>query len=476
MIMADSKPSSPAPIAIIGGGLAGLTLSIGLSHNNIPHQIYESAGAFAEIGAGIALGPNSVKALQLLDPAINDGFKKCVTYNDGVETDEFGSSLGPKSAEWLDMRIGMRDGFNDLITTVTHKGSSIPGRACFHRARFLDELLKLIPPSTAQFGKALRSIKPAEDQEENLVLHFADSTTATASAVIACDGIKSVVRRSLLEEYPGHPALRPQSTGEFAYRAMFTKERFVSLTKGRLSPGKGTLFCGDHGYIVMYPVEKGAFMNMVAIKHEPRPSESNANHSQYFTPSVKEEANWVQPVTTETVIADFANWGEPIQALLSEIQRPERWALFDHLPAPTYVKGKVVIMGDAAHASTPHQGQGAGMAFEDSFVLSGVLGKVLGPSREGAEASASTVNAKIEACFRAYDAVRRPRTQKLCKTSREMGEMIEYVAPEFGDDLAKIKDNLDQRMDWIWDVDLPAEVQRAIDIANGILQDTTKCR
>jgi len=366
----------------------------------------------------------------------------------------------------------MASRFNDLITTVTHKGSPTPGRACFHRARFLDELLRLIPPSTAQFGKALRSIKPAEDQDENLVLHFADGTTATASAVIACDGIKSIVRRSLLEDYPDHPALRPQSTGEYAYRGMFTKERFVSLTKGRLTPGKGTIFCGDHGYIVMYPVEKGAFMNMVAIKHEPLPSEYAAEDSQSFTPSVKEEANWVQTVTTETVIADFADWGEPIQALLSQIERPERWALFDHLPAPTYVKGNLVLMGDAAHASTPHQGQGAGMAFEDSLVLSGVLGKVLGPNRERPEVPTSTVNAKIEACFRAYDAVRRPRTQKLCKTSREMGEIMEYIAPGFGDDLTKIKDNLDQRMDWIWDVDLQAEVQQAVDIAQEILQDT----
>ncbi|KAK4946507.1 hypothetical protein LTR10_014359 [Elasticomyces elasticus] len=445
--MTESEPSSLPPIAVIGGGLAGLTLSIGLSHNNIPHQIYESASAFAEIGAGIALGPNSVKALQLLDPAINDGFKKCVTYNDGVETDEDGNGLGPKSAEWMDIRVGMKDGF-------------------------LDELLKLIPPSTAQFGKALRSIESAEDQDENLILHFADGTTAIASAVIACDGIKSVVRRSLLEDYPSHPASRPQPTNEYAYRGMFTNERFASLTKGHLSPGKGTIFCGDHGYIVMYPVEKGAFMNMVAIKREPDPSESAAVGSQSFTPSVKEEANWVQPVTTETVISDFADWGEPIQALLSQIERPERWALFDHLPAPTYVRGKVVVMGDAAHASTPHQGQGAGMAFEDSLVLSGVLGKILGPTRERAEVPISAINAKIEACFRAYDVVRRPRTQKLCKTSREMGEMIEFVAPEFGSDLTAIKDNLDQRMNWIWDVDLQAEIQRAVDNAKVILQDT----
>lgn len=492
--MIPSNPNCGAPIAIIGGGLAGLTLSIGLTHNAIPHQIYESAAAFAEIGAGIALGPNSVKALQLLDPAIAEGFNRCVTYNDGVDTDKFGNGVGSNSDEWMDVRVGMEDGFNDLITTVRYQSmegsSSTPGRACFHRARFLDELLKLIPPSTAHFGKTLTTIKSSskdQDENENLVLHFADGTTATASAVIACDGIKSVVRRSYILGTDNHnpAAARPQPTNEYAYRGMFTRQKFASLTKGRLSPGKGTIFCGDHGYIVMYPVEKGAFMNMVAIKRESGTSEfadddnddhhyhHHDGHGQSFVPSKKDDAtaDWVQSVTTDTVLADFSGWGEPIRTLLSQIERPERWGLFDHyLPAPTYVKGKVVIMGDAAHASTPHQGQGAGMAFEDSLILSGVLGQILGSSIEKDQLPVSVINARIEACFRGYDAVRRPRTQKLCRTSREMGEIIEFVAPGLGSDLAKIKDNLDQRMNWIWDVDLQAEIQRAVDIANGILQ------
>lgn len=104
-------PSPSPPIAIIGGGLAGLTLSICLSHNNIPHTIYESASKFAEIGAGIALGPNSVKALELLDPAVGVALKKCVTYNEGVDTDDYGNGIGLRSDEWLDVRVGMKDGY-----------------------------------------------------------------------------------------------------------------------------------------------------------------------------------------------------------------------------------------------------------------------------------------------------------------------------------------------------------------------------
>ncbi|KIW13655.1 hypothetical protein PV08_08846 [Exophiala spinifera] len=462
-----------SPIAIVGGGLAGLTLSIGLSHNNIPHKIYESALAFSEIGAGIALGPNSVKALELIDSAIGEGFKKCVTYNEGVDADDNGNGTGPRSSEWMDIRIGMKDSFNTLITTVSHKGSKAPGRACFHRAKFLDELIKLIPADTAQFGKSLTAIKGDEGREGNLILHFADGTTTSASAVIACDGIKSRVRQSyILADDPDQPAAHPQFANEYAYRGLYTREQFVSLTQGQLTPGKGTLFCGNDGYIVMYPVEKGRFMNMVAVK---RVSPSSGVGGQPFMAPKAGDTNWVQPVDKATMLGDFADWGESIQALLSQIQRPERWALFDHLPAPTYVKGKVVILGDAAHASTPHQGQGAGMAFEDSLILSGVLSKVLGPDPEiptETRASDSSIDAKIEACFRAYDTVRRPRTQEVCRTSREMGEMIEFTLPGIGRDLTKMKSNLDKRMDWIWDLDLQAEVQRAVDIAEGILRGT----
>lgn len=89
-------------IAIIGGGLGGLTLSIGLSLHGIPHTIYESAPAFSEIGAGIALCPNSIAALELIDPRIKEALEKCVTYNDGIVMD--GHKKGKE--EWMDVRVG----------------------------------------------------------------------------------------------------------------------------------------------------------------------------------------------------------------------------------------------------------------------------------------------------------------------------------------------------------------------------------
>lgn len=79
--MADCSPC----IAIIGGGLAGLTLSIGLTRHGIKHKIYEAASTFAEIGAGIAMGPNAIGALTLIDQRIRDCYDKCATYNESED-------------------------------------------------------------------------------------------------------------------------------------------------------------------------------------------------------------------------------------------------------------------------------------------------------------------------------------------------------------------------------------------------------
>ncbi|KAK0118322.1 hypothetical protein ONS95_012616 [Cadophora gregata] len=449
-------------IAIIGGGLAGLTLSIGLTRQGIPHKIYEAASAFAEIGAGIALAPNSIKALELIDPRMKDALRKCITYNEGIDDD----GEGPGKEEWLDIRVGEAQEFNKSITTIYHKGSSKPSRACVHRAKFLNEFVKLVPASITEFGKSLVSISEAASSSK-LCLKFADGSSIQATAVVACDGIKSVVRQQyVLADIDDKRVLRPAFTNDFVYRGLFPRAKFLEISSNLLNAGKGTVFCGQDGYIIAYPVDKGRLINVVASKHIKCPSaDTLAQH----------ETNWTQAVTTEEMLSDFEDWGAPLKNILSHIERPERWALYDHLPAPTYVKGRVALMGDAAHATTPHQGQGAGMGFEDSFILSSILGEVLNESEKNSANSSREVpedltrDAKIEACFRAYDEVRRKRTQEVTRTSREAMEIWGFSGKGIGRDFEKIKENLDVRMKWMWDVDLLSEVKRGVDIAGKSL-------
>lgn len=128
---------------------------------------------------------------------------------------------------------------------------------------------------------------------------------------------------------------------------------------------------------------------------------------------------------------------------------PDMWALFDMLPAPTYYAGNVVLIGDAAHASTPHQGAGAGQAMEDAFILSSLLGD---------EKTRCARN--IEAAFRAYDAVRRPRSQKVVSTSRAAGATYAMQGPAL-DNLELIGAELVERYKWIWNEDLSLQAERA---------------
>jgi salicylate hydroxylase len=128
---------------------------------------------------------------------------------------------------------------------------------------------------------------------------------------------------------------------------------------------------------------------------------------------------------------------------------PDIWALFDHKPAPTYHKGRMAILGDAAHASTPHQGAGAGQAIEDALILSSLLG-------DHAIQSASD----IPAAFTAYDAIRRPRSQEVVRTSRAAGITYAFQGPA-ADDLAGIAAELSRRYQWIWNEDVGGQVDRA---------------
>lgn len=155
------------------------------------------------------------------------------------------------------------------------------------------------------------------------------------------------------------------------------------------------------------------------------------------------------PSSKEAMLNDYATWTPKIRELLKSMQKTDIWALFNHPSARTYWKSKprICLAGDAAHASTPHQGAGAGMCVEDCYILGELLGDATGVQ-------------DLEKVFHAYDEVRRPRSLKLVGTSREAGMLYDFEGPE-GDDLEAIERNLKQRMSWLWDADMTVELERA---------------
>ncbi|KAK4504340.1 hypothetical protein PRZ48_005256 [Zasmidium cellare] len=416
----EMSGSKPFDVAIVGGGIAGLTLAIGLLKHKIPVTIYESAHHFGEIGAGVYFSPNAARAMNGIDPSITAGFERVATANKDPALENV----------WFEFRHG-EDSVNgksgDLFCRMGWEGSQSHGGV--HRAKFLDELIKLIPDGVAHFGKRVAAIDQVGDKVK---LTFKDGPGATHDCVVGCDGIHSETRKFILG--PDDPALNAVFSGKYCHRGLVPMEEAVAAL-GEDSATNSQNYVGHHGHLLTFPVEKGKVFNAVAF--------SSCETWDY--------EKWVVQSDVKNINEDFKNFGAPVQKVINMMRDTDIWALFQYLPARTFYSGHVVMIGDAAHATTPHQGSGAAMAIEDAYVLSSLLANVNHAS-------------KLEAAFNAFDAVRRQRGWDLVTTSAEAGTIWELEHPVIGDDFDKFRENATSRMDWIWGEDLEIEVKQGLQL------------
>lgn len=298
-----SSAEKPFSVAIIGGGLGGVVLGIGLLQQNVPFHIYEAAASFGEIGAGVAFGPNSVRTLGLIAPILLEAYRRHATSNETAELFETFMQVRGGTAE-----LGPPGGhlFNIRGSELALGRTGLPARCCVHRAKFLDEIVRLLPPSATTFGKALVDIVDKVDGSSEYLLRFADGSTSTASAVIGCDGIRSPTRRHI-----HGPNAQPIYAHECAYRAFVPRASYEEAMGPELT-GNGQLYVGQGGCIITYPVEHGAFINMVAARNTPG--------------STWDYTAWQIPSTTEEVLRDFDNWHPDLVRLLTKYGTQEKWA------------------------------------------------------------------------------------------------------------------------------------------------------
>lgn len=165
-----------------------------------------------------------------------------------------------------------------------------------------------------------------------------------------------------------------------------------------------------------------------------------------------------EKVTYEAMMADFEGRGVDNRFLqLLSKAKPIRWGFFHHRYTSTYYSGRVVLMGDSAHASLPFQAAGAAQGLEDALVLSNLLAKIVSTFEKEA-----ALGPYIRAAFEGYDSVRRPRAQKQLEQAAEVGLMIHFQHPEAGSDMGKILPRLQQgRFNWLWFHDLKEDIRSA---------------
>lgn len=130
--------------------------------------------------------------------------------------------------------------------------------------------------------------------------------------------------------------------------------------------------------------------------------------------------------------------------------KPARWPLFHHPDTPTYYNGRICLLGDTAHASSPSQAAGAGQGLEDALILSKLLGLVKHSD-------------EVENALCMYDSIRRPRAQSVVRESKDVGGIYFLNHPKFGADLQKITNDANRRLPLIWWHDLEADLKAAED-------------
>jgi salicylate hydroxylase len=287
----------------------------------------------------------------------------------------------------------------------------------------------LVPEGTAKFGKRLVEIE--ESEQGGVKLKFADGETVVADAVVGCDGIKSMTREYVFGE-EGKTAT-PQFTGEYAYRALVPQAIAVETLGDELAKNC-QLYVGNRGYIMSYPVEHGKFINIAAVRQKSDLEWDNEN--------------WIIPSTKQDMVKDFEGWGSNIIELISRFETKDKWGFYDLPHEQKYYRGNVCLLGDSAHASTPNLGAGAGMAFEDAYILSNLVGAVK-DARE------------MEKVFECFNETRGKRTQNIIKASRKAGKVNSFLGEGIGDDFDKLRPDIEARYRWVWDFDLEATLVEA---------------
>jgi salicylate hydroxylase len=314
-------------VAIVGGGLGGLAAAGFLHRAGVPAVVYEQARELREVGAGIVVPPNAVRMLRRL--GVLGAFRERAVRLD----------IGWEFRRW-------RNGAVLSAVDLAAKSERLYGEHMYttHRADLLDAVKRAVPADALRLGKRLRNFSVTET---GVSLRFADGDQVEADVVIGADGIHSVIRAALTESLP------PTHSGMSAFRAVVPADAAPEFAR---RPAQ-SVWLGPGHHVVHYPVSGGELINMVAVG----PADGYATES------------WTATATVEEFLAEYEAWDSRLTSLIKAARTPGRWALLIRQPLPRWSRGRVTLLGDAAHPMLPFLGQGAAQAFEDAAVLARFL-------------------------------------------------------------------------------------------------------
>ncbi|MFI5924599.1 FAD-dependent oxidoreductase [Micromonospora sp. NPDC051543] len=344
---------SDSHAVVVGGGIGGLSAALALHRRGWRVTVLERAPELREVGAGLTLMTNALRALDAL------GLSSALRSNAHAEAP---GGVRDRPGRWLSRM--------DAAEMVRQLGTGALG---VHRATLHRILREALPASSLHTGAEVEHVDSDPDRATVRYRGPDGPRTLHADLVVGADGLRSRLRAQLWPEIPA-----PVYAGSTAWRAAIAFPE----------PIPTAITWGPAAEFGMVPIGEG-WLYWYAARNAPP-----GGHAPDELAAVREH---------------FGAWHDPIPALLAAtapgvVLRND----IHHLatPLPSYVRGRVALLGDAAHAMTPNLGQGAGQAIEDAVVL----GAACAGGAQGLTAALAT-----------YDEQRRPRTQAIARASLRAG-------------------------------------------------------
>jgi salicylate hydroxylase len=312
------KPRS----AVVGGGLSGLAAAHALAVFGIKSEVFEAASALGEIGAAVNTSPNANIALR----AIGLGEQIAAVANSSPGT----YTRNMQTGEFLE--------FNDRHKIAARYAAPY---YTFHRADLLNALATGLDPASLHLGHRLTGI---EERGASVALTFANDATVEADIVIGADGVRSVIRRALYGDD------NPTYTGQMVWRALLNGR---DVPPEVLEPTGHIQWVGPGCHLLAYYIRGRELVNIV---------------TQEDTDKWVEEG-WSTRGDPDEMRLSFPNPEPRLEKLLSIVTECSKWGLFTRPLTQNWGRGRIQLIGDAAHAMLPNAGQGACQAFEDAYIL-----------------------------------------------------------------------------------------------------------
>jgi salicylate hydroxylase len=315
------------PIVIIGAGIGGLTLALLLRRRGIVAEVLEQSTELREVGAAVGLAANATRVLQHLglgEPLAKVSAEPTgLIHRDGHDGHRITAACDP---QWY------RDAF----------GAPFFG---LHRADLQRLLADALGPEQLHLGCHVETL---EERDAGMRVRCSSGAAFEADVVVGADGVHSLVR----DWVTGGD--EPVYSGTSAFRGLVPVGWLPRLP----DPGALQFWMAPGAHLLHYPISNGSVINFLAVIDTPE---------RWTAPA------WMEDAEPGAHLEAFAGWHPAVTEMIGAVPQSPRWGLFARRPLTRWSRGPTVLLGDAAHAMLPHQGQGAAQTIEDAVVLAAEL-------------------------------------------------------------------------------------------------------